>query len=1133
MAETVAINAPPSIDLPDTPYVGLTPFTERDAPFFFGREKERRIIAANLMASRLTLLYGASGVGKSSILRAGVAWDVNERARLDVAKGRLPEWIPLVFSAWRDDPIAGIAGCIGASVHALLGDTIEPVPPMHRLDELAAEWLRRLDERAAAMAKEQSLEPDELPRTQLLVILDQFEQYFLYYGDEDGQGTFAVEFPRAVNRQDMRVNFLISLREDAYTQLDRFEGRILNLFESNLRIEHLDRAAARAAIEKPIEAYSRLLGPGAQPYAIEPELVEAVLDDVKAGSIGFGAGGDSLVGQSEPEGDRVETPFLQLVMTRLWEEERDRGSRVLRLQTLKDLGGAGQIVRAHLEEAIDALTPDERALAARVFHQLVAPSGTKITHKASDLAGYAEVPEETLLPILEKLDAQRILRSVDPAPGDSSPRFEIRHDVLAGAVLEWSRQYEEKRRQAEVEATQRKKLEAERRKRRTASVFGIAVSLGLVAVAVLAVLFFRAQDDAKTQRDIARSREIAARAILELPDDPQESIKLALAAQRASQTREAEGALRSALTEAPRRLIGPPGLPPGRSAAFSPDGRLVVTAGGGTARIWDIASGVQVRVLPGRGNINGAAFSPDGKLVVTASDDGTARIWNVASGKELRALRGHTDAVKSAAFSPDGKLVVTASADGTARIWNAETGTQVRPLQAHTRAVNTAAFSPDGTLVVTASDDGTARISDRATGLSVPLYHDDHVTSASFSPDGWFVVTTSGDTAQVWMSGSGRKVATLRGHTRVNSAAFSPDGRLIVTASDDGRLRVWQAPGRTAQPVPGETNAASGVSSAAFSPDGRLVATSSPDGAIRLWNPVTRGNVVFRRDFQPAWRASFSADGRFLVTTDGDTALIWETTLTRETASKRLKRVLQGPAGIAVDSAAFSPDGTLVVTASADGTARIWNAETGKKVRSLQGHGGVLNSAAFSPDGTLVVTASADGTARIWNAEAGTQVRSLQGHTGAVNSAAFSPDGTLVVTASDDGTARIWDAADGRLQTVLTGHDARVNSVAFSPDSEGKFVVTASDDGTARIWDAAAGVTLALLYGHTGSVYTAAFSPDDTTVVTAGADGTVRFYACDVCRPVPHKPGPDGSWNWPPPASPATRPDASTRGPTR
>ena len=311
---------------------------------------------------------------------------------------------------------------------------------------------------------------DEPIRTELLVIFDQFEQYFVYHGDEDGPDTFAVQFPQAVNRDDLRASFLISLREDAYTQLDRFEGRILNLFASNLRIEHLDEKAATAAIVKPVETYNELLGNGDPPFEVEPELVKAVIREVRAGNIVLGQAGGGVVEHDEPEQTRVETPFLQLVMSRLWAEEQRRQSHVLRLETLESLGGAERD-RPQAPRRSDERSRRRgaRAVAARMLHQLVTPSGARIVHKADDLAGYAGVSLEVAEPILEQLDERRILRTIDPAPGEKTPRFEIRHDVLAGAVVEWGRQYEERGDGRRKRHEQRQQVEKERRRLRTRS----------------------------------------------------------------------------------------------------------------------------------------------------------------------------------------------------------------------------------------------------------------------------------------------------------------------------------------------------------------------------------------------------------------------------------------------------------------------------------------------------------------------------------------------------------------------------------------------------------------------------------------------------------------------------------------
>ena len=231
--------------------------------------------------------------------------------------------------------------------------------------------------------------------------------------------------------------------------------------------------------------------------------------------------------------------------------------------------------------------------------------------------------------------------------------------------------------------------------------------------------------------------------------------------------------------------------------------------------------------------------------------------------------------------------------------------------------------------------------------------------------------------------------------------------------------------------------------------------------------------------------AAFSPDGTRIVTASDDkTARIWDA------ATGKVIAVLRGHDNI-VRSAAFSPDGRRIVTASDDGTARVWDAATSKEVAVLR-HDNYMHSAAFSADGTRIVTASSDKTARVWDAATGKEIAVLRSHDHFVNSAAFSADGTRIVTASVDGTARIWNAATAKEIAVLHGHDGWVNSAAFSPD--GSRIVTASWDRTARIWDAASAKEIAVLRGHTSDVTSAAFSPDGTRIVTASDDRTARVW---------------------------------------
>jgi WD40 repeat protein/serine/threonine protein kinase/TPR repeat protein len=232
--------------------------------------------------------------------------------------------------------------------------------------------------------------------------------------------------------------------------------------------------------------------------------------------------------------------------------------------------------------------------------------------------------------------------------------------------------------------------------------------------------------------------------------------------------------------------------------------------------------------------------------------------------------------------------------------------------------------------------------------------------------------------------------------------------------------------------------------------------------------------------------AAYSPDGTRIVTASRDqTARIWDARTGVQLG------VLSGH-NDRVNFAKYSPDGTRIVTASYDGTARIWDARTGTQLAVLPGHGHEFLFAGYSPDGTRIVTAGADKNARIWDAQSDAQLIVLSGHGDKVYSAAYSPDGLRIVTASWDKTARIWDARTGVQLAVLSGHSDRVSSAAYSPD--GLRIVTASWDKTARIWDARTGALLAVLTGHSDAVSSANYSPDGTRIVTSSWDKTAGIW---------------------------------------
>ncbi|HXD63196.1 MAG TPA: ATP-binding protein, partial [Solirubrobacteraceae bacterium] len=367
-----------------SPFRGLGFYTEADAKWFFGRMTERKIILAHLRTARLTLLYAESGVGKSSLLRAGVAARLRELADRGNGAGRSPRFLPIVFSAWKDEPVKDLIAEIERQVTRLMPDAA----PHGSLPNGNGNG----SDLAAAIAGVSS----SLNAT-LVIILDQFEEHLSYRTGAATPDRLADELAHCINSPDVRANFLIAVREDAYGRLgDLFGGRIGNVYGNYLHLEYLTRDAGRDAIELPVAVYNSD-HPGAQPMALEDDLVDAVLEEVRRGNLELGArrpdrdGGSTWLGM---DADAIETPFLQLVMSRMWEWERAHGSLVLRRATLEgELGGAEAIVRNHVSHALAGLAGEELEAATDFFGALVTPSGVKVAHTAADLAqmtGHAE-----------------------------------------------------------------------------------------------------------------------------------------------------------------------------------------------------------------------------------------------------------------------------------------------------------------------------------------------------------------------------------------------------------------------------------------------------------------------------------------------------------------------------------------------------------------------------------------------------------------------------------------------------------------------------------------------------------------------------------------------------------------------
>jgi WD40 repeat protein len=1059
------------------PYVGLRPYTEGDAPFFYGRDRERKLIVANLLASRLTVLYGPSGVGKSSVLDAGVRHDVRTRQGQD----GVPPLSVVMFSSWKDEPLEALAAAIRAELGG--GDASATVNgrSTERLD-------RTLHEATAPSGGV------------LLLIFDQFEEFFLYHGAEDGSGTFAVEFPRAVRSPNLRVRFLVSIREDALAQLDFFKGRIPRLFENRLRMEYLKRDAARQAVVGPIAEYNRLAA-GQEPITVEPGLVEALLEEVQTGRVVLSQdeepAGSRTVWPRAPSDDRIETPFLQLVMERLWDEEVKLGSRQLRLSTLSDrLGGAGTIIRSYLDDSLANMSEGERDIAAETFRYLVSPSGTKIAQFAEDLvklvgedahAAPTEVPS-----VLAELAKLRVLRTVAPPldrPG--AQRYEIFHDILAAPILDWRARHLRARREAEEEQKRllaKREAEAEIRRtralaeaRRRAAWWARLVAVLLaVFLAVSTVLTVWAIGKARQ----ARSGELAAQSLNALGTDPLGSIVLARRAVDAKATPGAVEALRRAIVGSAARAQM--SIAPARvsAVAFSADGRSVVAGDDrGNVSLWEWAARREPMVLNAGGrSVTSVGFSRDGsRLLAVSHDAGTVTVWPFPAGRPPVRLRtdGGPD---SAAFSPDSRYVVTATDVGWIQVWDTLRAQGPRQLAA-TRiggGAFAAAFAGGNDRVVAIGSQGKAEVWSWPEGAAPIRLPGDggQVLSAGFSSDGRYAAAGGNDgRAQVWDVARGGRPRILRTAGPVDDLEFNSDGSLFLTVdTPGGRVQVWRAATGTAARPP--LKPGPGVRVAHFSPDpeGRSLITGSADGSAAVWSRLDGGRVGLRGHTEGIRAVAFDPSGSHVVTGSGDgTVRVWR--WNRDSPPIPFPRPMTW--------AAISPTRAFIAAVTEQGFLRVWRVQDGRQLAALD-LGEAVDSMGFAGDGTIVAGTDT-GLVHIWDWQRPGRPPPPQSVASApIKSVALTPHRDELVAATSDRTflVPLGGLASRR---VLPGGLGMLSH-------NGRSVLTASRDGSVVIWAANGGARLAGLPGApTSPVTSATFSPDDR-LVALGAGDSMRVW---------------------------------------
>ncbi len=1123
----------------EAPFKGLHYFDEQDADLFFGRERlvnklvsqlRKAALDAESEAPRFYAIVGASGSGKTSLVRAGLIPAIKKAqpvAGVDTAQYDT-EWVVRAMTPTAK-PLRRLAVVMGASANTA------------GARQLARDFAvdpRTLTDAAARLGGDHGS-----GRRRVLLVIDQFEELFTLCPNEDERQAFVDNLATAAAEPDGTFVLFISLRADFYGHCAEYPSLRDLLPGRHEMLGPMSNGDLRRAIEEPARRGN---------WALEDGLVELLLRDVgrEPGSL----------------------PLLSHALLGTWQQ---REGRRLTLRGYVATGGVRQALTHTAEKTYASLNPAQQAEARAVFVGLtqVGDNGRYTRRRATraellDGAEQAEWVDQVLMVLAEarlitiaedsvevahealitewdrwsqwleedreNLQTRRSLAEAAASwvKSNREPEALLRGQRLA-KMREWADAHPDKlnaldrefldvsvaaaqRESEEREAHRRRELlaaqqlaETERRraeeqtqaanKLNERNVALRAASISAVILMLVAVFAaFLASQIAIQNSALADENKIVAATAGAGRATAQAASTLAVAESRLSATHEADANSARATAVAIANELEAERLAVESNNLYLTGGRTNLiallslrsvktqhTPQGDSALVVAQSLTYPYRVFNSASNVLAVAFSPDGRAVVLGDAGGTIEVWDAQQGTLVRLLAGHSKDVKSVAVSPDGRWILSGSADGTAILWELATGQRVRTFKGHTASVTGVAFSPDGVHITTASADKTVIIWNAQTGDPERTIsgHTNLLLSVAFSPDGRSILTASADaTARLWDALTGRELMILKGHTDgVLKAAFSADGNYVITCSDDGAAILWDA--HTGALLRKFTGHSGPVTGAAISPDGRYVLTASYDNTARLWDAATGDELRrYLGHTEGINTVVFSPDGRSFVTGASDnTARLWRT------LSAPPLPALNGHAA-SVNAAVLSADGKYALSASSDHTARLWEATTGTELRVFTLQTGVVNAVGISPDGRWLAMSSWAGTVILRDMATGDELRSFV-HPGGVLALAISPDGKQILTGGWNGNAMLWDAATGRQLALLTGHTDLVFSVAFSPD--GKYALTGSFDKTARLWDLATQSVAATYSGHDEGVTGVAFSPDGQYAFAASTDKTI------------------------------------------
>jgi len=1146
----------------EAPYRGLRPFSERHAHVFFGRDSEVDAFLERVRERGVLPVVGASGVGKSSFVQAGVIPRLREQGRWTVVSlrpGRRP-FVDLEAVLKEHEEHEYVDDWDEPSTYSLhitpeQMEEAADAPP----DELGGPLAHRLRD-APTQLNLVLEEIAEKTKTRLLLFVDQLEELYTLVEDEEIQRRFMLAITSAADDPQSPIRVIFTVRDDFLGRLHQGEGMRQALSQVTV-LQRPDATAMEQMLLQPL----RSVGYTLDDPAVIPHMIESVHDEPAC------------------------LPLLQFTARQLW-DRRDQEKRQLRRATYDAMGGVAGALARHADGLLEGLPPRDVKQARKILLRLVTPEGTRRVLPVSQVI---EGGGKRATRVLGQLVDARLVVVRKSSGQEGESELELVHESLIRSWSRLARWIDESREEIAVlsQLIQVAELWLQRGRKNEELWHGEALheahralSRSSMGIPEVVEAFLRAglrKDDRIRRRKrilvevgvgllalIALSSAVVAwimgenKAEMKRQKDRAEVQWVLAESRRAEAQREgARGALeRGAMLEAKAKIRG------SLETEDSLLGRALWWRVGRTPLVWGRELGTFIYKV---------AWSPDGETLAAACQD---RCIYLLEGRTeaVRVLRGHREQVAAVDFSPDGTLLASGSWDASVRIWDLTGGTS-RVLPGHKGRVNDVHFSPDGTLLATTANDNLTRLMDldgrivfegpgaRNSGVAfssdgtwlaagtaeggVQLFdvaarelehtwpgHESSVAGVAFDPHGRHLASYSLDhDIRVWSVPAGEEVAALLGHTQpITALAFLGDGDHLVSASNDGTLRLWSIEdGSQQQLIAGEGVAAR---AADLAPDGRRLAMASFDKALRVWNlPVAQeqGDVVgghtdaiyglsFGLDDATVYSASLDGSVRAWDVTsgapigsfDGHTHGVCGVATT-PAGDRMISGSIDGTVRVwdtesgselavlsghsaRVWGVAVSPDGRSAASAGSDKTVRVWDIDSGREVHRLHGHPGGATTVSFSPDGARLATSGLDDTVLIWRLATGAVERRLTGHAGEVMGLAFSPDGRTVATGSFDRSVRLWDLVSGRSR-ILGEHDARVHGIAFDPT--GTHLGTSCADGSARVWDVRSGEYVALA-GHLDEANTLAFSRDGRTVATGGDDRTVRLWDAQTGEPV-------------------------------